>query len=393
MEMETVLFLVVAIVISYIIGQLVERVKLPKLLGYLLVGLIFGNFTAFSDIFTTESIQIITSFALAVILLKAGLGIERAIIKKIGFRVLLLGIIPNLIEGVIVSMFGLFVLNFSINEAFMFGFIISAVSPAVVIPSMTRLMDKGYDKTITTLNLAATSFDDVVSLTIFGVFLSVYLGTGNPTVLLLLAPIKIILGALLGALIGYLLGRILKETMCLRYQIYQFILIMGLAIVIKEFGSYIFIIEMIALMTLGYYINDTNKSVGFYIKQHTTTVWKFAQIPLFFMIGFLSKIDIIGEYLFIGLLIISIGLMGRTIGVIIALFRSSFDAKQKGFTMVSNLPKATVQAVLGAIPLAHGVENGDTILSISALAIIVTAPVGLLLIEILSKKLLKKEAI
>lgn len=391
--MELFIFLAVVFIISYGVGWLFNKVKLPKLLGYLLVGLLVGNLLDFKDLITTDTIQIITSFALSVILLKAGLGIERAIIKKIGFRVLLLGTIPNIIEGIILAVLSILFFQFSIYEAFMFGFIISAVSPAVVIPSMTRLMDKGYDKEITTLNLAATSFDDVVSLTVFSVFLSIYLGTGNVTSLVLLAPLKIIIGAIIGAVIGYGLGRIMKATLCLRYQIIQFIIIIIISMILKQYGEYIFIIEMIAIMTLGYFINDTNQDIGVYIKRHTNTVWNIAQVLLFFMIGFLANITVIGEYLWIGLLIITIGLSGRMIGAILALNKSPYSKKQKTFTFISNIPKATVQAVLGAVPFTMGVANGNIILSLSALAIIYTAPIGLVLIEIFGPKLLKKETI
>jgi len=150
---------------------------------------------------------------------------------------------------------------------------------------------------------------------------------------------------------------------------------------------------MIAIMTLGYYLNDTNPMVGGYIKYYTDIVWKYAQVFLFFIIGFLANVTIIGDYLFIGIGIIILGLLGRTIGVIISLSRSDFTAKQKAFSMIGNIPKATVQAVLGAVPLSIGATHGDVILSLSALAIIFTAPIGLLLIDIFSHKLLHRNIV
>ena len=391
--MDILIFLAITFVISYIVGYLFNKIKLPKLLGYLLVGLLVGNLFDFNDLITDDLISIITSFALAVILIKAGLGIERAIIKKIGFRVLLLGTIPNIIEGIIIAILSILVFDFGVLEAFMLGFIISAVSPAVVIPSMTRLMDKGYNKEITTLGLAATSFDDVVSLTIFSVFLSIYLGTGDPTTLIILAPIKIMFGGILGAMLGYGLGKLYKATLCLRYQIIQFLIVITIAVILKQYGEMIFIIEMISIMTLGYFINDTNKDVGVYLKRHTNKIWNIAQVFLFFMIGFLADISEIGEYLWIGILLIIVGLTGRAVGVLISLYKSGYDKKLQSFTMISNLPKATVQAVLGAVPLSKGVTNGNIILSLSVLAIIFTAPIGLLLIEYFGPRLLKKDTI
>lgn len=391
--MELIIVLISIFIISYGTGYLFKLLKLPRLLGYLIVGLFVGNLLNFGDIITQDIIDIITGFALSVILLKAGLGIEKVIIKKIGFRVLLLGTIPNIIEAIIIAILSILLFDFQIHEAFMFGFIISAVSPAVVIPSMSKLMDKGYDKEVTTLNLAATSFDDVVSLTMFSIFLLIYKGEGNTLGLLLMAPVKMILGAALGGAIGFVLGRTLKHTFCLRYKIIQFVIVLAIALALKEYGSYLYVIEMIAIMVLGYFINDTNKEVSFYIKNYTNNVWKYAQVFLFFMIGFLADISLIGDYLLVGIGIIILGLVGRLLGVLISLYKSDFKKKQKIFSAIGNIPKATVQAVLGAVPLTEGIRNGDVMLSIAVLSIIFTAPIGLILIEIFGPKLLKNEQI
>ncbi len=388
--MNSIFFLIFIFVISYLVGVLFNKIKLPKLLGYLLTGLIIGNFFDFNYLISSDIVNIITGFALSIILLKAGLGIEKAIIRKIGIRVLLLGTIPNIIEAFVLAMLSFYFLNFGIYEAFMFGFIISAVSPAIVIPSMTKLQDEGFDKEVTTLNLAATSFDDVVSLTMFSVFLTLYLGDSNVVSLLLLAPVKILLGSIVGAVIGIILGKVLTLVKSFKYQVLQFIIVLAIALTIKQYGQYLFIIEMIALMTLGFYLNDTNKEVGSYIKIQTNNIWNYAQVFLFFIIGFLADITIIGDYLVIGIGLIILGLLGRTIGVVIALHKSDFTYNQKLFSVFGNFPKATVQAVLGAIPLSYGIQNGNIILSISALAIILTAPIGLFLIEIYSVKLLKR---
>ena len=389
--MNFIIFIFAIFILAYGAGYIFNKLKLPRLLGYLLVGLIIGNFFNYDYLITDQTVKFVTSFALSIILLKAGLGIEKAIIKKIGIRVLLLGTIPNIIEALVLTMISYYFLSFGIYEAFMFGFIISAVSPAVVIPSMTKLMDEGYDKEVTTLNLAATSFDDVVSLTMFSVFLALYLGNSSSMSLLLLAPLNIVLGALVGGLIGFGLGKLLKHTASVKWQVAQFIFVIVVALLLKQYGHYLFIIEMIAIMTLGYYLNETNKEIGIYLKKYTNTIWTYAQVFLFFTIGFLADLSLIGDYLIIGIGIIMLGLVGRTIGVLIALHKSKFNYNQKAFSIIGNMPKATVQAVLGAVPLSYGVMNGDIILSLSALAIIVTAPIGLLLIEIYSVKLLKRE--
>jgi len=306
---------------------------------------------------------------------------------------LILGAIPNIIEALILTFISFYLLNFGIYEALMFGFIISAVSPAVVIPSMTKLMDNGYDKEITTLNLGAIMIGDVISLTMFSVFLALYLGDGNTTSLILMAPVNVILGGIIGGVLGFGLGKLLKHSTNTKLQVLQFIIVVVVALLLKEYGHYIFIIEMIAVISLGFMINDTNKDIGVYLKKHINNLWSYAQVFLFFIIGFLTDLDLIGKYLVIGIAIIFLGLLGRTIGIYIALHRTEYTYNQKFFSSLSNLPKATVQAALGVIPLSYGVTNGNIILSLSALAIIVTAPLGLLLIEIYSVKLLNRDPI
>lgn len=389
--MDYLIFFISAFVLSYVLGELFGRfLKLPKLLGYMIVGIIIKNFFDYDNLLTPEIVDFITSFALTIILLKAGLGIEKAIINKIGYRAFVLGVVPNILEGITVALLSYFLLNFDIYPAFMLGFIISAVSPAVVIPSMTKLLDENYEKEIPTLSLASTSFDDVVSLTIFSVFLSLYLGEDTSMLFIVSIPMKFFVGILIGGFLGYLLGMYIAATNNKYLQILQFGLILVTVLALKTYGQYIFIIEMIAIMSFGYYFNDTFQKHNNYIKRYTNEVWKYAQIFLFFTIGFLTDLSTAYDYILIGMLIIGCGLMLRGIGVMISLYKSGYSKNQKSFTVIANIPKATVQAALGAVPLASGVTDGDIILSISALAIIITAPIGLIMIEIFSKKLLSK---
>lgn len=389
--MDYIIFLIVVFCISFLAGELfLKYLKLPKLLGYMLIGIIISNFFDFNYLLTNSMIEVITGFALSIILLKAGLGIEKAVINKIGFRVLLLGTIPNLLEGLLVALLSYYFLNFDIYTAFMFGFIISAVSPAVVIPSMTKLLDEGYEKEVPTMSLASTSFDDVVSLTIFSVFLSLSLGESGSMYFLLSEPLKFLFGIVFGGAIGYFLGKNMASTTNKYYQFIQFIFIITISLFLKQYGNILLITEMIAIMSLGYYFNDNFSKDHIYIKEYTNKTWKYAQVFLFFTIGFLTDISTTVDYLVIGIIIIGLGLMARGIGVVLSLLKSDFTKEQKKFTLIANIPKATVQAALGAVPLSLGIIDGDIILSISALAIIITAPIGLILIEVFSKRLLKK---
>lgn len=387
----TIFIYITIFIVTYFTGELFKIIKLPKLLGYLIVGLIIGNFTTLIDI--EGSTSIITGICLTVILFKAGLGIERAIIKDVGIRALLLGTIPNLIEGTILAFLSYYILNFTVIEAGMFGFIISAVSPAVVIPSMSKLKDNGYDESITTMNLASTSFDDVVSLTIFAIFLTLFNGEGDAVLEIVYAPIKILLGSLIGIALGFIFAKILKTKKSKTLNILQYSLIFGSCLLLKFLGSYIFIIEMLAIMILGFIFNDQNKETSKIYIKYTNSIWKWAQVFLFFTIGFLTDLTVVSHYALIGIILILLGLTGRVIGVFISLHKSRFSKKEKSFCAISNIPKATVQAVLGAVPLSIGVANGNIILSIAALSIIFTAPIGLILIEIFAPKCLSKKDI
>jgi NhaP-type Na+/H+ or K+/H+ antiporter len=326
------------------------------------------------------------SFALVVILLKAGLGIEESTLKRVGRPAVLLGFIPCLLEGVAVLVIAYYVLDFSFIQSGLLAFIISAVSPAIVIPSMVELKEKGLgmDKGIPTMNLAATSIDDVVALSMFGIFLNA--ATTNQTFSVLTIfqiPVSIILGILLAYIIVKVLNPLIKRL----DAFLLFILFIVLSISLKLY-SVEWVAGMISIMSLGYFMMHQHKGKADEVMKYVKVTWNYAHIFLFVLIGVIVDISVAKTMLSIGLVIISIGLFFRIVGVILSLIKTEFNIKEKVFVGITNIPKATVQASIGGIPLSMGISGGEEMLSLAVLSIVVTAPLGLILIRTFAPKML-----
>lgn len=396
--MEYLLSVIYTLVIGYALGELARLIKLPKLLGYLVAGIILGNsgLSLLSENYLSYS-STISAFALVVILIKAGLGIDGKTLKKVGRPAILMGFLPNLLEGTTVLLLSHYLLNLDWVVSGMLGFIISAVSPAVVIPSMVKLKDEGYgmDKGIPVMNLASASIDDVISLTAFAVFLSYYIsgGTSNITIEIIKIPFSIIWGIGFGLILGYIIIKSLKYSNKLIIQYIQVFIILLISFITKLFGHYIFIAEMISIMTMAFIIVEKNPKLGNSTKVHINSIWKVAQIFLFVLIGAIVDFNVASNIGYIGVIIIGVGLLVRSFGVILCLIKTQFNIKERTFCVISNFPKATVQATLGAVPLSEGVIGGDIIVAVAVMSILLSAPIGLILIEAFAPKLLNKQAI
>lgn len=386
-----------------------SKVGLPGILGMIATGIILGP--SLLDLIDDSIINILREFktaALIVILIRAGLGINKETLNKIGGPAIRMSFIPGIIEGSTVAVVSHFFLGFTFIEAGILGFILAAVSPAVVVPSMLELKDAGYGKKneIPTLILAGASVDDVFAITIFGVFIG--LASGNAidiTHLLVSVPLGIILGALIGAGIGFLLVWFFKKVHIRDTK--KVIIFMIIALLFYEFTEMdvvkdkIHIAGLLGIMAIGFIILEKYSKLAVRLSMKFNKVWVLAEILLFVYIGTEVQIkelnlDIIG----IGLLILGIGLLLRSAGVWISLYGSKLHFKEKVFCMIAYLPKATVQAAIGAVPLtliqsgkitSISIETGQNILALAVLSIIVSAPLGAIGIKLLGPKLLTKE--
>jgi len=385
----------IAIIIFFglLANYLFTKLKLPGLLGMLIVGIILGPYCLnWLDPIIMTAAKDLRKIALIVILLRAGLGINKNELKKIGKTTFFISFLPGVFEGISVLIVSIWLLDLDFIRGGMLGFILAAVSPAVVVPLMLKFIDEKIGKKeIPLLILSAAAIDDVFAITFFSTFLGFYANKNfNIGIQLLNIPISIILGVLLGALIGFLFVWLCKKIYI--RDVKKVILILALSIFMTSLESaledYIMIASLLGVMTLGFIINEKYKDLSERLQNSFSKIWLFAEIFLFVLVGAEVNINVALNAGLKGLLVIIIGLLFRSIGVLFATIRSNLNKQEKLFAIISYLPKATVQAAIGSIPLAKGVENGDLILAVAVLAIIFTAPLGSLLINFLGPKLL-----
>lgn len=388
--------LAIILLLGLISSKVFEKIKLPGLLGMLILGVILGpyalNWIHIDMINISEDLR---GIALIIILLRAGFGIDKEDLKKVGTTALKMSFIPGLIEGLFIALASVRFLDFTFAQGGILGFVIAAVSPAVVVPSMLKLIENniGTEKGIPTLILAGASIDDVFAITMFSAFLGLYSGNHiNIGTQLLNIPISIILGIIIGLITGFLLIRIfnryhMRDTKKVLLILAFSILLNGLESVLK---TKLQIASLLGVMTIGFIIIEKLPDVGEILSRKFNRIWVFAEILLFVLVGAQVNINIAVSAGKIGAIIILIGLFGRSIGVIISLLGTDFNYKERLFCVIAYIPKATVQAAMGAVPLSLGVESGDIILAISVLSILSTAPLGAIGINVFAKSLLDR---
>lgn len=385
------------IVLGLLVNVLFEKIKLPGLLGMLLLGVALGpyGFGVLDKVLLDVS-QEFRTMALIIILLRAGLGISREKLNQVGGAALKFSFIPGVIEGFTIAFASTHIFGLSFVEGGILGFVIAAVSPAVVVPLMLKYMDEGVgtNKNIPTLLLAGASIDDVFAITMFSTFLGLYSGSKvNIGVQILSIPIAIVLGILVGAIAGLIMVVLFKK-----YHIRdtkKVLLILGTAIMLTAIEgaikSKIEIAGLLGVMTIGFIILEKMPHVAKRLSVKFNKIWIFAEILLFVLVGAQVNVNVAFDSGLLGLLLIGIGLLGRSIGVIISVLGTNLNAKERLFTIIAYTPKATVQAAIGAIPLSLGVNSGDLILATAVLSIIVTAPLGAIGIRYGAEKWLVKE--
>ncbi len=376
------------------VKRLFEKLRLPGLLGMLILGVIIGPHGL--NLLQEDMLQIssdLRGIALIIILLRAGLGLNKDDLKSVGFPALKMSCIPGLIEGLFIAVASIYFLGFTFAQGGILGFIIAAVSPAVVVPSMLKLMENniGTKKGVPTLILAGASIDDVFAITVFSAFLGLYSGSGmNIGIQLINIPISVLLGILAGVILGFVLIGIFK-----RYHIRdtkKVLLILGVSILLNQLESILKtrlnIASLLGVMTIGFVIIERLPNVGKRLSNKFNKLWVFAEILLFVLVGAQVDVNVALKAGGVGLILIVIGLIGRSIGVVISLLGTDYNWKERLFCIIAYIPKATVQAAMGAVPLSLGVESGDIILAISVLSILITAPLGAIGIHYSADKLL-----
>lgn len=385
----------IIIIFGLIFSRLFEKIKMPGLLGMLILGIIIGPYGL--DLLDDNMLLIsddIRRIALITILLRAGLGIDRRALNKVRGSAMKISAIPVILEGLTIGLLATWLLDFNFIQGGILGFIIAAVSPAVIVPAMIKLIDRGIgkEKGVPTLILAGASIDDVFAITLFMAFLNTYLGESvNVFFQIVNIPLSILLGILLGIGLGLFILKIYS-----RYKMEdtkKVLIFLALGIVLAELENYIGgpikVATLLGVMAMGYIVGDKNRDIKNILSKKLNKIWLLAEIFLFTLVGSQVNPILALEAGRLGILIIVVGLMARAIGVMISLMGSNFNKRERAFCAVAYIPKATVQAALASIPLSLGVEGGDLILAIGVLSILFTAPIGAIGIKYLGERLLE----
>ena len=395
------------ILIAIGLSKLFEKLRLPGLLGMILTGIILGEYSKnyivnilkldfLEPFFISDKILSISSdlrlCALIVILIRAGLGIDRVSLKKIGNVALKMSCIPCLFEGFTIMMITHLLLGFPLPICGTLGFIIAAVSPAVVVPEMLSLKEKnlGKEREIPTLILAGASIDDIFAITLFSSFLSLSLGKNvNIYKEFLKIPLSIVIGIVLGGVIGVILVKFFKKYHIRDTRKAIIFLMVGITFHQLETLNIFPIASLLGIMTMGFIILEKYPILAKRLSTKFNKIWVFSEIILFVLIGAAVNIEVIFSSSSVGVIIVLIGLIGRMLGVGVSLFSSNLNKKERLFCGLSYIPKATVQAAISGIPLAMGVPHGEILLAIGVLSIIISVPIGVIGIRMRQTRLLK----
>lgn len=389
------------LIVGMVFAKIFDKLKLPRIIGMLLTGIILGpQVLNLLDANILEISPDLRTIALIVILLKAGLSLDMGDLKKVGRSAILLSFLPASFEILSYAIFVPKILGLNLIDGLLMGAVMAAVSPAIVVPRMVKLIDEGYgkDESIPQMILAGASCDDVFVLVLFSSFLSMAKGSEFSFKSLLKVPESITLGIGFGIVIGYLLylfferryknGSYIRNSSKVIIILALAFLLVSLEGLVKEIIPISGLLAVIA-MASSYKIKADDGVVE-RLSEKFAKLWIFAEILLFVLVG--AEVDI--KYMtgigFIGIALIFLGLLIRSIGVFISVAGSRLSKNEKIFTILAYTPKATVQAAIGSVALANGIGSGMAILSIAVLGIIITAPLGAILIDKSYKKLLKK---
>lgn len=379
------------------LGWICRKIKLPGLIGMLLTGIVLGPYVL--NIFDESILAIsadIRKIALIIILTRAGLSLDISGLKKIGRPAFLMCFVPASLEliGMLILAPGL--LGISYLEAAVMGAVLAAVSPAVVVPRMVKLMDEGYGvaKNIPQLILAGASVDDVYVIVLFSTFVGMMQGDGVSVIRFVNIPVSIILGIGIGILTGRLLA-IFFEKVHIRDTVKVMIMLSFSFILVAVedmLNTPITYSALIAIMFIGIALKKHRKEVSVRLSSKYNKLWVVAEIFLFVLVGATVNIGYLGKVGTSAIIVIFGALIFRMLGVFICLLGTNLGKGERLFSMMAYTPKATVQAAIGGIPLSLGLSCGDIVLTIAVLAIVITAPLGAFAIDSTYKKLLLKNA-
>lgn len=390
-------------IVGLAMGAICSRLKLPRIIGMLVTGIVLGPYVLdFLDPSILSISEELRKMALIIILLKAGLSLDIKDLKKAGRPAILLSFVPATCEIIGYILFAPAILGINLIEAAVMGAVLGAVSPAVVVPRMVNLMDRKYgtQKAIPQMIMAGASCDDIFVIVLFTTFLSMAQGGSAQILDFVNIPVSIILGILLGAVVGYGLYLFFETSYahkhCVRNSM-KVIIVLGFSFLLIAIEGWlkgkISVSGLLAVVSMACIIKM--KSTAFVSKRLSEKfgkLWLAAEVMLFVLVGAAIDIRYTLSAGIAAVLMILVALIFRAIGVLICMIKTNLTWKERAFCVIAYLPKATVQAAIGSVPLASGLACGKIVLSVAVLAIIITAPLGTIGIDNTYKKFLQKES-
>lgn len=376
-------------------GWICRKIKLPGLLGMLITGIVLGPYVLnMLDIKLLGMSADLRKIALIIILTRAGLGLDLTSLKKIGRPAVLMCFVPATFELAGMLLLAPRLMGMSLLEAAVMGAVLAAVSPAVVVPRMVKLMEEGYGvkEGIPQLILAGASVDDVYVIVLFSTFSGMMQGEGASVIRFVNIPVSIILGMIIGLTIGILLAFYFQKVHI--RDTAKVLIILGISFLLAaaedSLTTPVTFSALIAIMFIGVGLQRKREAVAKRLAVKYGKLWVAAEVFLFVLVGATVNIGYLGRVGVRALLMIAGALLFRMAGVWVCLLGTGLKTGEKAFTMLAYTPKATVQAAIGGIPLALGFACGDTVLTVAVLAIVLTAPLGAFAIDLSYRKLLTK---
>ena len=378
-----------------------QYLKLPRIIGMLVTGIVLGPYVL--DLLDPSILSIsseLRQMALIIILLKAGLSLNLSDLKKVGRPAIMMSFVPASFEILAFFIFAPYILGVTRIEAAVMGAVLGAVSPAVVIPRMVQLIDSKYgtDKSIPQLIMAGASCDDIFVIVLFSTFVSMAQGGHAHISDFLNIPVSIILGILLGAITGFILSIFFETAYAYKHLVrnsMKVIIILGFSFLLMSIETWlkgtISVSGLLAVVSMACVIKIKSiDAVSKRLSEKFGKLWIAAEVILFVLVGAAVNIRYTLDAGIAAILMIFIALIFRSIGVSICLLGTELTLKERLFCVIAYMPKATVQAAIGSVPLALGLPCGQIVLSVAVLAILITAPLGAIGMDMTYKKFLSQ---
>lgn len=383
------------------LAAICQRIRLPRIIGMLVTGILLGPYVL--DLLDGSILGIspdLRKMALVIILIKAGLSLNIKDLKKVGRPALMLAFVPASFEMLAYTVFAPFLFDITRIEAAVMGAVLSAVSPAVVVPRMVMLMEEKYgtDKSIPQMILAGASLDDVFVIVLFSTFTAMAQGGSADVMSFVNIPVSILLGILLGAVAGMILAWFFETSYSHEHLVrnsMKVIIVLGTAFLLLAIEEWVepvvSVSGLLAIMSMACVLAmRCVPEVSGRLSEKYGKLWIAAEVILFVLVGAAVDIRYTLQAGFAAVVMIAIALVVRSVGVCICTAGTRLNRKERIFCVLAYLPKATVQAAIGSVPLALGLPCGNLVLSVAVLAILITAPLGALGMDASYRKLLVK---